>query len=55
MWALGPTVAGIARVDDRVQPVVQLAPPLIAGPAEFDVIAERLHGALAEAGTKFVP
>ena len=45
----------IARVDDRVQPVVQLAPPLIAGPAEFDIITERLHGALAEASTKFVP
>jgi adenosylmethionine-8-amino-7-oxononanoate aminotransferase len=44
----------IARVDDRVQPVVQLAPPLIAGPDDFDVISDRLHAALSEASTKFV-
>jgi adenosylmethionine-8-amino-7-oxononanoate aminotransferase len=44
----------IARTDDRGQPVVQLAPPLVAGPAELDVLAERLHTVLAEASAKFV-
>jgi adenosylmethionine-8-amino-7-oxononanoate aminotransferase len=39
----------VARTDDRGHPVVQLAPPLVAGPDEFDVIAERLHTALSEA------
>ena len=45
----------IARIDDRVRPVVQLAPPLIAGPDEFAVMTERLHTALTEAGTRFLP
>jgi adenosylmethionine-8-amino-7-oxononanoate aminotransferase len=45
----------IARIDDRVRPVVQLAPPLIAGPDEFAVMTDRLHTALAEAGTRFLP
>ena len=40
----------IARIDDRVRPVVQLAPPLISGPDEFAVMTDRLHTALAEAG-----
>ncbi len=30
----------IARADDRAEPVVQLSPPLIAGPEEFDVIVD---------------
>jgi hypothetical protein len=45
----------IARIDDRVRPVVQVAPPLIAGPDEFAVMAELLHTALQEAGDRFVP
>jgi adenosylmethionine-8-amino-7-oxononanoate aminotransferase len=45
----------IARIDDRVRPVVQLAPPLIAGPDEFEVMADRLHTALTEAGDRFQP
>lgn len=38
------------RADDRGDPVVQLAPPLISGPAEFDAIYDILHGVLGEAG-----
>src|SRR4051795_2329656 len=45
----------IARIDDRVRPVVQLAPPLIAGPDEFAVMTDRLHTALPEAGELFLP
>ena len=37
------------RADDRGDPVVQLAPPLISGPAEFDEIYEILHRVLSEA------
>jgi len=37
------------RADDRGDPVVQLAPPLISGPDEFDEIYEILHRVLAEA------
>ncbi len=37
------------RADDRGDPVVQLAPPLIIGPAEFDEIENRLRGVLTEA------
>ena len=43
----------IARIDDRVRPVVQVAPPLIAGPDEFAVMCDRLHAALQEAGDRF--
>ncbi len=43
----------IARADDRGDPVVQLAPPLIAGPAEFDVIESTLRSVLAEASDRF--
>jgi adenosylmethionine-8-amino-7-oxononanoate aminotransferase len=39
----------IARVDDRGDPVVQLAPPLVAGPAEFEFIETTLRSALTEA------
>ena len=45
----------IARIDDRVRPVVQLAPPLISGPDEFAVMTDRLHTALHEAGPRFLP
>jgi adenosylmethionine-8-amino-7-oxononanoate aminotransferase len=38
------------RADDRGDPVVQLAPPLISGQKEFDAIYEILHGVLKEAG-----
>jgi adenosylmethionine-8-amino-7-oxononanoate aminotransferase len=37
------------RADDRGDPVVQLAPPLISGPDEFDEIYEILHRVLGEA------
>jgi adenosylmethionine-8-amino-7-oxononanoate aminotransferase len=43
----------IARADDRGDPVVQLAPPLIAGPEEFDVIEGILRQVLAEASDRF--
>jgi adenosylmethionine-8-amino-7-oxononanoate aminotransferase len=38
------------RADDRGDPVVQLAPPLISGQAEFDAIEEILRSVLTEAG-----
>ncbi|MEV4469028.1 aspartate aminotransferase family protein [Nonomuraea salmonea] len=37
------------RADDRGDPVIQLAPPLIAGQKEFDEIGEILRGVLTEA------
>ena len=37
------------RADDRGDPVVQLAPPLIIGQPEFDDIEQRLRGVLTEA------
>jgi adenosylmethionine-8-amino-7-oxononanoate aminotransferase len=37
------------RADDRGDPVVQLAPPLICGKAEFDAIYEILAGVLGDA------
>jgi len=37
------------RVDDRGEPVVQVAPPLISGQAEFDTIESILRGVLTEA------
>jgi adenosylmethionine-8-amino-7-oxononanoate aminotransferase len=40
------------RADDRGDPVVQLAPPLLAGPAEFDEIEQILRGVLSEAWTR---
>jgi adenosylmethionine-8-amino-7-oxononanoate aminotransferase len=39
----------ICRSDDRGDPVVQVSPPLIAGPAEFDKIAGILGDVLSEA------
>jgi adenosylmethionine-8-amino-7-oxononanoate aminotransferase len=39
----------ICRADDRGDPVVQVSPPLVAGPAEFDEIAGVLGDVLAEA------
>ncbi|MER5459001.1 aspartate aminotransferase family protein [Micromonospora sp. NPDC002389] len=40
------------RADDRGDPVVQLAPPLIAGQQQFDEIEQILRGVLTEAWTK---
>jgi adenosylmethionine-8-amino-7-oxononanoate aminotransferase len=37
------------RTDDRGDPVIQLAPPLVAGPAEFDEMEQILRGVLSEA------
>jgi adenosylmethionine-8-amino-7-oxononanoate aminotransferase len=37
------------RADDRGDPVIQLSPPLTAGPAEFDEIEQILRGVLTEA------
>jgi adenosylmethionine-8-amino-7-oxononanoate aminotransferase len=37
------------RADDRGDPVIQLAPPLTIGPAEFAEITGILHGVLSEA------
>jgi adenosylmethionine-8-amino-7-oxononanoate aminotransferase len=40
----------ICRADDRGDPVVQLSPPLIAGPEQFDEIVSILRPVLAQAG-----
>ncbi|GAA3829659.1 aspartate aminotransferase family protein [Sphaerisporangium flaviroseum] len=40
------------RADDRGDPVVQLAPPLISGPEEFDQIESILRSVLTEAGNR---
>lgn len=40
------------RADDRGDPVVQLAPPLTVGPAEFREMTSILRGVLSEAWTK---
>jgi adenosylmethionine-8-amino-7-oxononanoate aminotransferase len=40
------------RADDRGDPVVQLAPPLVSGQKEFDAIYDILHGVLKEAGER---
>lgn len=42
----------ICRADDRDQPVVQLSPPLIAGPEQFAEMEAILRPALAEAGRR---
>ena len=39
----------ICRADDRGDPVIQLAPPLVAGPEEFDQYAAILRHALTDA------
>ena len=39
----------ICRVEDKREPVIQLAPPLIAGPEEFREIGNILRTALSEA------
>ena len=40
----------LCRADDRGDPVVQISPPLVAGPEEFEFIASTLASVLAEAG-----
>jgi adenosylmethionine-8-amino-7-oxononanoate aminotransferase len=40
----------ICRADDRGDPVVQISPPLVAGPEQFDEITGILGDVLAEAG-----
>lgn len=40
------------RADDRGDPVIQLAPPLTIGPAEFNEIESILRGVLTEAWTR---
>ncbi|MCO7221087.1 aspartate aminotransferase family protein [Klenkia sp. PcliD-1-E] len=40
------------RADDRGDPVVQLAPPLVAGQAEFDEIEQILRAVLTEAWSR---
>ena len=42
----------ICRADDRGDPVIQLSPPLIAGPEQFEEIEEILRGVLTEAGER---
>ena len=42
----------ICRADDRGDPVIQLSPPLIAGPEQFEEIESILRPVLAEAGER---
>jgi adenosylmethionine-8-amino-7-oxononanoate aminotransferase len=42
----------ICRADDRGDPGIQLAPPLIVGPPEFDYIAQVLRTVLTEAWSR---
>ena len=42
----------ICRADDRGDPVIQLSPPLIAGPEQFDEIESVLRPVLTEAGRR---
>jgi adenosylmethionine-8-amino-7-oxononanoate aminotransferase len=43
----------IARADDRGDPVVQLAPPLVAGDTELDRLTAILEAVLTEASERF--
>ncbi len=42
----------ICRADDRGDPVIQLSPPLIAGPEQFEEIEQILRPVLEEAGRR---
>jgi adenosylmethionine-8-amino-7-oxononanoate aminotransferase len=44
----------ICRADDRGDPVIQLSPPLIAGPEQFQEIEEILRGVLTEASERML-
>jgi adenosylmethionine-8-amino-7-oxononanoate aminotransferase len=39
----------ICRADDRGDPVIQLSPPLVAGPEQFDELVAAIRVALVEA------
>ena len=43
----------VCRADDRGDPVIQLAPPLICEQEHFDLIGEILRGVLTEAWSQF--
>lgn len=43
------------RADDRGDPVVQLAPPLIAGPEQFDEMEQILRAVFTEAWSRLQP
>jgi adenosylmethionine-8-amino-7-oxononanoate aminotransferase len=45
----------ICRADDRGDPVIQLSPPLIAGPKQFEEIEAVLRPVLTEAGERMHP
>jgi adenosylmethionine-8-amino-7-oxononanoate aminotransferase len=54
---LGPEIYQrglIARIDSRGDPIVQIVPPLIAGPEQFDEIEATLRGALELATEKLL-
>jgi adenosylmethionine-8-amino-7-oxononanoate aminotransferase len=42
----------ICRTDDRGEPVIQLSPPLIAGPEQFEEIEAVLRPVLSEASER---
>jgi len=42
----------LCRADDRGDPVVQISPPLVAGPEEFEFIVSTLAAVLEEAGER---
>jgi hypothetical protein len=42
----------ICRADDRGDPVIQVSPPLVAGPQQFDEIVGVLGDVLAEAADR---
>jgi adenosylmethionine-8-amino-7-oxononanoate aminotransferase len=44
----------ICRADDRGDPVIQISPPLVAGPEEFDELVGILGDVLAEAWERVV-
>jgi adenosylmethionine-8-amino-7-oxononanoate aminotransferase len=44
----------ICRADDRGDPVIQLSPPLIAGPKQFEEIEAILRPVLTEAGKRML-
>jgi adenosylmethionine-8-amino-7-oxononanoate aminotransferase len=44
----------ICRTDDRGDPVVQLAPPLVCGPEQFDEICSTLRTVLTEAAERIL-
>src|SRR5919205_4270932 len=45
----------ICRADDRGDPVIQLSPPLIAGPEQFEEMESILRPVLEEASRRMVP